>query len=92
MSSSAMTGNRSQSRDNAVAMLRDLDAVEALAASLEATAPITVAEEGGAQALIAKHGHRTGAWFWSIAPVEDSLWERMAEEHQAKHRVSVGEE
>jgi hypothetical protein len=73
-------------------MLRDLDAVEALAASLEATAPIAVAEAGGAQALIAKYGHRTGAWFWSIAPVEDSLWEKMAEEHQTKNRVSVGEE
>jgi len=73
-------------------MLRDLDAVESLAASLEATALITVAEAGGAQALIAKHGHRTGALFWSIAPVEDSLWERMADEHQAGHRVSVGEE
>lgn len=75
-----------------MAMLRDLDAVEMLAASLEGTAPVAVAEAGGAQALIAKHGHRTGALFWSIAPVEDSLWERMADEHQARHRVSVGEE
>lgn len=86
MSSSAMTGKQSSSRDSAVAMLRDLDAAEALAASLEGTAPVTVAEAGGAQALIAKHGHRTGAWFWSIAPVEDWLWEKMAEEHQAEHR------
>jgi len=81
----------SQSTEAAQRMLRDLMAVEALAASLEATAPITVAEAGGAQALIAKHGHRTGAWFWSIAPVEDSLWEKMVEEHQAPHRTNVGD-
>jgi hypothetical protein len=86
-----MTGKQLSSRDSAVAMLRDLDAVEVLAASLEGTAPITVAEAGGAQALIAKHGHRTGAWFWSIAPIPDALWEKMADEHQRKHRVSVGE-
>jgi hypothetical protein len=73
-------------------MLRDLDAVEVLAASLEGTAPIAVAEAGGVQALIAKHGHRTGAWFWSIAPIPDALWEKMADEHQAKYRVSVGQE
>ena len=91
MSSSAMTGKRQSSRDSALAMLRDLDAVEALAASLDATAPVAVAEAGGSQALIATHGHRTGALFWSIAPIEDSLWEKMADEHQAKHRVSVGE-
>lgn len=49
------------------------------------------AEDGGAQALIAKHGHRTGAWFWSITPVEDSLWEKMADEHQTPHRTNVGD-
>jgi hypothetical protein len=87
-----MTGKQSSSRDSVVAMLRDLDAAEVLAASLEATAPVAVAEAGGAQALIAKHGHRTGAWFWSIAPIPDVLWEKMADEHQARHRVSVGEE
>lgn len=92
MSSRAMTGKRQSSRDSVIAMLRDLSAVEVLAASLEGTAPITVAEAGGAQALIAKQGHRTGALFWSIAPVEDSLWERMADEHQARHRASVGHE
>lgn len=92
MSSSTMTGKRSSSRDSAIAMLRDLDAVEVLAASLEATAPLAVAEAGGAQALIAKHGHRTGALFWSIAPIEESLWEKMAEEHQAEHRGSTGQE
>jgi hypothetical protein len=73
-------------------MLHDLTAAESLAASLEATAPVAVAEAGGAQALIAKHGHRTGAWFWSVAPVEDALWERMAEEHQARHRGNLAED
>lgn len=92
MPSSTTTSRQLSSRDNVLAMLRDLDAVEALAASLEITAPIAVAEVGGAQALIARHGHRTGALFWSIAPVEDSLWEKMADEHQAKHRVNAGEE
>lgn len=86
-----MTGKQSSSRDSAVAMLRDLQAVEALAASLEATVPLAVADAGGAQALIAKHGHRTGAWFWSIAPIEDAAWEKMADEHQAKHRVNLGD-
>lgn len=92
MPSSTTANRRSSSRDSALAMLRDLDAVEALAASLETTAPIAVIEAGGAQVLIAKHGHRTGALFWSIALVEDSLWEKMADEHQAKHRVNAGEE
>lgn len=92
MSSRAMTGKRTSTRDSAVAMLRDLVAADALAASLAATAPLAVAEAGGAQALIATHGHRTGALFWSIMPVEDSLWEKMADEHQAAHRASIGEE
>lgn len=90
MSNSATTGERSSSRDSALAMLRDLEAVEALATSLEATAPITVAEVGGVQLLIAKHGHRSGAWFWSIAPMPDDLWERLAGEHQARHRGGAG--
>ena len=72
-------------------MLRDLDAVEVLAASLDATAPLAVAEAGGAQALIAKHGHRTGAWFWSITPVSEALWAKMADEHQAAHRANAGD-
>lgn len=79
------------STDVAHEMLRDLRAVEALAASLEATAPRTIAEAGGARALIASGGHRTGAWFWTIAPLSEALWERMAEEHQARHRVNPGE-
>jgi len=72
-------------------MLRDLDAVETLVASLENTAPIAVAEAGGAQALIARHGRRTGAWFWSIAPLSVLLWERMADENQAPHRTNPGD-
>lgn len=82
----------SPSTEAVVAMLRDLDAVDALAASLEATAPAAVAEAGGAQALIAKYGHRTGAWFWTVAPLPEALWARMAAEHQARHRVGVGEQ
>lgn len=80
----------SPSTEVAVAMLRDLVAAEALAASLAATAPAVVAETGGAQALVAERGRRTGAWFWSIAPVPDALWERMAEEQQARHRANLG--
>jgi hypothetical protein len=72
-------------------MLRDLHAVEALAASLDATAPHTIANAGGAHALIATCGHRTGSWFWSISPLSEALWERMADEHQARHRVNPGE-
>ncbi|ADZ70137.1 hypothetical protein SL003B_1709 [Polymorphum gilvum SL003B-26A1] len=71
-------------------MLRDLMAVETLAESLTATAPQAIAWAGGAQVLIAAHGRRSGAWFWTIAPMPDGLWERMAEEHQAKHRANVG--
>lgn len=82
----------SNSTDVAQEMLRDLHAVEALAASLEATAPRTIDAAGGAHALVARHGHRTGAWFWSIAPVSEALWERMAEEHQARHRANPGED
>ena len=44
-------------------MLRDLLAVEALAASLEATAPIATATAGGAHQLVARYGQPTGAWF-----------------------------
>jgi hypothetical protein len=82
----------SSSTDAAIAMLRDLMAAEALASSLTATAPLTVAKAGGAQALVASRGHPTGAWFWSVAPLPDALWERMADEHQAKHRTNVGDE
>jgi hypothetical protein len=73
-------------------MLRDLMAAEALTGTLVATAPRTVAEAGGAQALVAARGHPTGAWFWSISPVPDSLWERMADEQQQASRASSGEE
>lgn len=81
----------SPSTDVAVAMLRDLVAAETLASSLSATAPSAVAEAGGAQALVASRGRRTGAWFWSIAPLPDGLWERMADEHQASHRSNAGD-
>ncbi|MGB3866655.1 MAG: hypothetical protein WBA29_13615 [Xanthobacteraceae bacterium] len=80
----------SPSTDVAVAMLRDLMAAEALISSLAATAPVAVIEAGGALALVAERGRRTGAWFWSIAPIEGSLWEKLADEHQAPHRTNVG--
>ena len=81
----------SPSTDAAATMLRDLIAVGVLAESLTATAPQAVAEAGGAEKLIAAHGRRTGAWFWTLAPMPDGLWERMAEEHQAPHRANAGE-
>lgn len=82
----------SPSIDIAMTMLRDLIAAEALASSLVATAPLAVAELGGAQALVAARGRRTGAWFWSVAPLPDATWEKMADEHQALHRANVGNE
>lgn len=82
----------SSSTDVVVTMLRDLMAAEALASSLAMTAPLTVAEFGGAQALVAARGRRTGAWFWSVAPLPDALWERMTDEHQGSHRAHVGDE
>lgn len=80
----------SPSTDLAVAMLRNLMAAETLASSLAATAPSTVTKAGGAHALVASRGHPTGAWFWSVAPLPDALWEQMADEHQAPHRANVG--
>ncbi|MFG1420005.1 hypothetical protein V5F38_19580 [Xanthobacter sp. V0B-10] len=73
-------------------MLRDLVAADALASSLEATAPMAVAELGGAQALVAARGHPTGAWFWSVTPLPDKMWEHMADEHQSRSRANVGED
>jgi hypothetical protein len=81
----------SQSTETVQQMLRDLVEAEALTGTLASTAPKAVAEAGGAPALVAAHGHPTGAWFWSISPVPESLWERMADEHQAPHRAHVGE-
>lgn len=72
-------------------MLRDLVAAEALAASLEATAPITIAAAGGGHHLVANHGQPTGAWFWMIRPMPEELWLRMAEENQAPHRSHLGD-
>lgn len=80
----------SRSTENVQHMLRDLMAAEALTGTLTATAPRTVAESGGAQALVAERGHRTGAWFWSVAPLPDALWEKMADEHQERHRANTG--
>ena len=82
----------SRSTDAVQHMLRDLMAAEALTGTLAATAPRTIAEAGGAGALVAAHGHPTGAWFWSVAPFPADLWERMADEHQAPHRVNVAGE
>jgi hypothetical protein len=81
---------RSSSPADAVrVMLRDLVEADDLARRLDETAPGTVAlEGGGAQALVAARGHPTGAWFWSISPVPESLWERMADEHQQVSRAS----
>lgn len=82
----------SQSTDAVQQMPRDLMAAEALIGTLAATAPRTVANAGGAQALVAARGHPTGAWFWSISPVPVELWERMADEHQQASRANSGEE
>jgi hypothetical protein len=72
-------------------MLRDLMAANALAEVLTGTAPIAVAEAGGAHQLVARYGQPTGAWFWSIKPMPEALWVAMAEEHQATQRGSSGE-
>jgi hypothetical protein len=71
-------------------MLRDLLAVDALAKSLEETAPLAVAETGGAHFLVSKFGRPTGAWFWTINPMPECLWLSMADEHQAAHRANLG--
>jgi len=82
--------NSSQSTENAQRMLRDLLAVEALARSLNETAPKAIAAAGGTQFLVAKYGRPTGAWFWSLVPTPELLWLSMSEEHQAGHRANVG--
>ena len=76
----------SQSSENALRMLRDLVAVEHLVASLQATAPVTIAAAGGAHHLVASFGQPTGALFWSIKSIPETLWEQMVMEQQAKHR------
>lgn len=83
--------NSSKSTDAARVMLRNLAASEALAATLTATAPITMAASGGADQLVARLGRPTGALFWSIQPMPESLWEQMAAEHQARLRTSPGD-
>jgi hypothetical protein len=82
--------NSSKSSEVARIMLRNLAAAEALAATLTATAPITMAASGGAHQLVASLGEPTGALFWSILPMPESLWEQMAAEHQARLRTSPG--
>lgn len=82
--------NSSQSTETAQRMLRDLLAVEILKTTLEETAPLAITAAGGAQALIAKHGRPTGAWFWSLVPMPESLWLAMGEENQQRHRSCVG--
>ena len=83
--------NSSKSTDAARAMLRNLEAAEALAATLTATAPIAMTSVGGADQLVARLGQPTGALFWSIQPMPEGLWERMAAEHQAKQRAKARE-
>lgn len=82
----------SRSTETVQQMLRDLMAAETLAESLAATAPRTVAEAGGAHTLVATMGHPTGAWFWSISPMPEPLWERMADEQQTPHRANAGDD
>jgi hypothetical protein len=79
-----------QSTENVQRMLRDLLAVNALTKSLEETAPRAVAAAGGAQLLISKFGRPTGAWFWSLVPMSETLWMQMAEENQKSHRSLIG--
>lgn len=78
--------------DVALVMLRDLVAAEELAQTLAATAPIAVAEAGGAHALVSSRGRRTGAWFWTVAPLSEAFWEQMAYEHQVQHRWHTGDQ
>ena len=82
--------NSSKSTEAARAMLCNLAAADALVTTLTATAPITVAAAGGADQLVASLGEPTGALFWSIQPMPESLWEQMASEHQARLRTSPG--
>jgi hypothetical protein len=72
-------------------MLRDLLAVDDLAFRLVETAPKAVEAEGGAATLVALHGAPTGALFWSLRSMPEDLWCAMAAEHQATHRVNMGE-
>ena len=72
-------------------MLRNLAAAESLVETLTATAPITMAAAGGANQLVARLGQPTGALFWSIMPMPESLWEQMASEHQAEQSSTQGQ-
>ena len=66
--------------------LRDLRAAQALSAALVETAPVAVAAAGGADALVARYGHPTGARFWGLRPIPEQLWEAMAFEHAERAR------
>lgn len=80
--------NSSKSNEAARDMLRNLAAADALVTTLTATAPTTMAAAGGADQLVASLGKPTGALFWSIQPMPESLWEQMAAEHQAKQALA----
>lgn len=69
-----------------MAMIRDLLAPDELAFRLEATAPRSIEAEGGSAALVALYGSPTGALFWLLRPMPESLWEVMAAEAQGQHR------
>lgn len=66
--------------------LRDLRAAEALARSLEETAPGVVALEGGGDALVRRLGRPTSTHFWTLKPFPEDLWEAMAREHAEGQR------
>lgn len=83
--------NSSKSTEAVRIMLRNLAAADALVTTLTATAPITMAAAGGADQLVASLGQPTGALFWSIQRMPESLWEQMAAEHQAKQRTNARE-
>lgn len=80
----------------ATRLLRDLMAAEELVARLDVTAPKTCRRHGGAQAMLAGLGGAiTCIGFWRLdfaATLKGvMLWEEMASEHQAPHRVNAGD-
>jgi hypothetical protein len=83
--------NSSKSAEAARIMLRNLAAADALVTTLTATAPMTMAAAGGADQLVARFGQPTGAFFWTLEPMPELLWEQMAAEHQARLRTSPGD-
>jgi len=80
----------------ATRLLRDLIAAGELVARLDVTAPETCRRHGGAQAMLAGLGGAvTCIGFWRLdfvaTPEGMVLWEEMAGEHQAQHRVNAGD-